>query len=276
MGKSPQKPRKSPSKAKKGKTKLQLAAKKKRAQQAKKKAQEQARKKKLKEKKRKEQERKKKMAQAAKEKKKAQREKKKLSMAKKKRLAAERKKKAIEKEKLKQAKMKKKMEKANKPKRARSAYTFFVSANRSKIQKRNPEWNFKDLAKAVAAEWKKCVGKEREHYERLAKQDKERSENERENFRSRKPKRAMSAYMFFVKENRRHIKAEHPDMTFAEVGKALGHAWKHCDASHRKKYVELAAKDKKRAERERAEEKEREKEKELKEEMENDDQIESV
>eukprot|EP00948_MAST-09A_sp_MAST-9A-sp1_P001320 g1320.t1 len=252
MVRSPSKASRSPSKKKAAKTKKQKQQEKKRAAAQKKKLAEQLRKKKLREKKLREMERKRKQAAAAKEKKRIQREKKRAAAQKKKKLLAERKKKQAEKDKLKELKLKKKREKASKPKRARSAYTFFVSANRSKIQMKNPNWNFKELAKAVADQWKACGPEDRAHYEELAMKDKIRSEKEREAFRSSKPKRAMSAYMFFVKENRKHIKDNHPEMSFAEVGKALGHAWKHCVKEHREKYMKLAERDKQRAEFQRA------------------------
>ena len=177
-------------------------------------------------------------------------------------LVAKAKKKALEvrkrkakKAKAEKARAKKKADKEAKPKRARSAYTFFVSANRSKIKNANPDYDFKALAKAVADAWANCSGSQREHYERLAEDDKERSIRERAAFRSQKPKRAMSAYMFFVKENRKHIKTQHPEMTFAEVGKALGHAWKHCQPSHKERYEAMAQQDKIRAQKEREEKK---------------------
>eukprot|EP00967_Tisochrysis_lutea_P113466 scaffold180117_cov37-Tisochrysis_lutea.AAC.2 len=40
-----------------------------------------------------------------------------------------------------------------------------------------------------------------------------------------KPKRALAPYMVFCKEQRPKIIAESPNLTFGEVGKALGAAW---------------------------------------------------
>ncbi|TFK47202.1 hypothetical protein OE88DRAFT_1666527 [Heliocybe sulcata] len=66
------------------------------------------------------------------------------------------------------------------------------------------------------------------------------------------PKRALSAYMFFSQDWRERIKAENPDAGFGEVGKLLGAKWKEMDDSEKKPYVEQAAKDKERAEEEKA------------------------
>ncbi|TFK19364.1 hypothetical protein FA15DRAFT_674486 [Coprinopsis marcescibilis] len=66
-----------------------------------------------------------------------------------------------------------------------------------------------------------------------------------------KPKRALSAYMFFSQDWRERIKAENPDAGFGEVGKLLGAKWKELDEEEKKPYVELANKDKERAENEK-------------------------
>ncbi|KAJ6495526.1 high mobility group box domain-containing protein, partial [Mycena vulgaris] len=64
--------------------------------------------------------------------------------------------------------------------------------------------------------------------------------------------RARSAYMFFVQDWHERIKAENPDLGFGEVGKLLGAKWKKLDDEEKKPYVEQAAKDKMRAENEKA------------------------
>ncbi|KAG7447230.1 hypothetical protein ARMGADRAFT_1013171 [Armillaria gallica] len=66
------------------------------------------------------------------------------------------------------------------------------------------------------------------------------------------PKRALSAYMFFSQDWRERIKNENPDAGFGEVGKLLGAKWKELDDEEKKPYVDLAAKDKARAEDEKA------------------------
>lgn len=53
--------------------------------------------------------------------------------------------------------------------------------------------------------------------------------------------------MFFVKDKRAAIVKSSPDLSFAEVGKALGQAWKDLPVKSRSKYDALAAKDKERA-----------------------------
>ncbi|KLO16574.1 hypothetical protein SCHPADRAFT_205372 [Schizopora paradoxa] len=66
------------------------------------------------------------------------------------------------------------------------------------------------------------------------------------------PKRALSAYMFFSQDWRERIKTENPDAGFGEVGKLLGAKWKELDDSEKKPYIDQAARDKTRADAEKA------------------------
>ncbi|KAG1445827.1 hypothetical protein G6F56_009775 [Rhizopus delemar] len=83
-----------------------------------------------------------------------------------------------------------------------------------------------------------------------------KEEGEKKTRRSKKdadtPKRGLSAYMFFSKENRNTVKEENPEATFGELGKILGAKWKAMDEKEKEPYVEMAAKDKKRYEDEKA------------------------
>ncbi|GLB44637.1 putative HMG-box domain containing protein [Lyophyllum shimeji] len=65
-------------------------------------------------------------------------------------------------------------------------------------------------------------------------------------------KRALSAYMFFSQDWCERIKAENPDASFGEVGKLLGTKWKELDEEEKKPYIDQAARDKTRAEEEKA------------------------
>lgn len=58
------------------------------------------------------------------------------------------------------------------------------------------------------------------------------------------PKRPLAAYMFFCKEMREVVKKESPDVSFGEVGKILGKKWADADAATKKKFTDLAEKDK--------------------------------
>jgi len=66
------------------------------------------------------------------------------------------------------------------------------------------------------------------------------------------PKRALSAYMFFSQDWRERIKTENPEAGFGEVGKLLGAKWKEMSDEDKKPYIDQAAKDKERADEEKA------------------------
>jgi len=70
------------------------------------------------------------------------------------------------------------------------------------------------------------------------------------------PKRAMTAYMLFSQEKRTQIKTDHPTVGFGQVGKLLGEAWAALPEGDKRKYNELAAKDKIRYQKEAAQYKE--------------------
>jgi hypothetical protein len=58
------------------------------------------------------------------------------------------------------------------------------------------------------------------------------------------PKRALSAYMFYATEHRAEIIKKNPNVSFGEVGKLLGEAWKKAAAKEKTAYEEKAKKDK--------------------------------
>jgi len=63
------------------------------------------------------------------------------------------------------------------------------------------------------------------------------------------PKRPLSAFMYFSQEMRSSVKTENPDATFGELGKLLAEKWG--NTGDKKKWEELAKKDKARYEKEK-------------------------
>jgi hypothetical protein len=66
------------------------------------------------------------------------------------------------------------------------------------------------------------------------------------------PKRGLSAFMFFSKAERAGIIAKNKDISFGEVGKALGAAWAKADDKSKAKFGKMAETDKARYEKEMA------------------------
>ena len=62
------------------------------------------------------------------------------------------------------------------------------------------------------------------------------------------PKRPMSSYFLFLNERRETLKQEKPDLKMGEQTKVMTAEWKSMDAKKKKKYEDLASKDKQRYE----------------------------
>jgi len=62
------------------------------------------------------------------------------------------------------------------------------------------------------------------------------------------PKKGLSSYMCYFKENREKIKSQNPDAEFGDIGRLIGAAWKSLDEDQKAVYEALSKKDKKRYE----------------------------
>jgi len=167
----------------------------------------------------------------------------------------------------------------NAPKHPISAYLFFVAESRSRLSKESPSMPFGDMAKKIGAQWKAMSGAERSAYEIMAGKDKVRYEqqlqsyvkyesdgirnlttsnhmpNEPQKRRKRAanaPKHPVSAYLFYVAEQRRLLSMSNPGKSFKELATEIGGRWKSLAEEERMPYAESAARDKERYEREKA------------------------
>lgn len=68
----------------------------------------------------------------------------------------------------------------NAPKRAKSAYMFWLEENRARLTK--PGMSVVDVSKAAGAEW--VTVKDKSKYEKMAAQDKQRYEAEKKNYKA--------------------------------------------------------------------------------------------
>ncbi|WP_328957995.1 hypothetical protein [Kitasatospora purpeofusca] len=66
------------------------------------------------------------------------------------------------------------------------------------------------------------------------------------------PKRALTAYMFYGQEHRERVKQDNPAASVFEIAKILGSEWEALSDAGRVRYLEMAARDKARAEQEMA------------------------
>jgi len=150
------------------------------------------------------------------------------------------------------------------PKRPLSAYMFFCKNNREKVMKEDPTYTFCQVGKLLGSRWREMNIDMKQEYVKMSEKDKVRYENEGgaearkkaqaaaglmdKNKKSKKnkdgPKRSLSAFMYYAKDKRGEIKAAHPGITFGEIGKEIGKAWKLCTPEEKEPFNKLAAKDK--------------------------------
>lgn len=164
-----------------------------------------------------------------------------------------------------------------KPKGAKSAYIFFSQENsaatRAALKRDHPDWNskkiFKNTSKALGAAWKNMSEKKKKKFIKLAEEDKKRavedlkaytpsdeylasvssssdSKPRRKSKRRVGPKKALSAYMFFCRAERKRIKAEDEKLDAKETMRELGRRWRELDEDEgeRDEYIKLAEEDK--------------------------------
>ena len=60
------------------------------------------------------------------------------------------------------------------------------------------------------------------------------------------PKKAMTAFFYFSTEMRPKIKKDNPDMSFGDLGKKIGELYRALSADEKKRYEDMAKKDKER------------------------------
>lgn len=159
----------------------------------------------------------------------------------------------------------KKEDKENLPKKNKSAYLYFCEAERGNVKKKYPEISNKEIISKLAELWNKIKDDENKIkiFKDLAIEDKERYNQEMSGTQVEKktrktskktvdgPKKNSSAYIHFCNEMRSVCKDENPDVDNKTIMKVLGDKWKSLDEDGKKKFNELAKKDKDRYEEEK-------------------------
>lgn len=162
----------------------------------------------------------------------------------------------------------------NAPKKNMSAYLMYQNTMRESFRTENPGMTFGQLSKFTSAMYKSLTPEEKARWDEAARQDKARYETEISTYvpppgfdqlgqliegnaaagprkRSKKkdpdaPKRARGSYVFFTLDERPKLVKESPTMKFTEIGHTMGERWRALPALDRRRYEDLAARDKKR------------------------------
>merc|ERR1712161_49045 len=160
---------------------------------------------------------------------------------------------------------------ANAPKRNVSAYLIYQNGMREHFKQENPGMTFGQLAKYTSHMYKNLTVEEKASWSARAQLDKQRYEQQMAQYvpppghdakgyvlqdhlpkkrgkRAPKdpnaPKRSSGAYVFFTNEMRPVITQQFPGIKFVEMGRVLGERWRALTPEGKKKYEEIAAKDK--------------------------------
>jgi len=144
--------------------------------------------------------------------------------------------------------------KAKKPKRNKSAFILFSIEMRAKLKGDNQDQvNSNEMMVKLAELWKHLPKVERERYHTEAKDDKKRYLQELENFSKTHPsesihnktkknhiKKPCSAYAIFLKEMKKLIKSQSPELKMADVLKIVSEKWKNLPEKEKRIYQERA------------------------------------
>jgi len=151
------------------------------------------------------------------------------------------------------------------PKKALSAYTCFVKHERAQLTEASPDLPFSEVGRLLGQRWKALSDSERAVYEQMAARDKQRHAAEVASYvppaaaapkagrgrgRAKKdpeaPKRALSAYACFIKQERPKLSKAQPGLPFADGGRILGDRWKGMSDAQRAPFVRQATADRER------------------------------
>jgi len=148
---------------------------------------------------------------------------------------------------------------------AMTAYACFVKTCREEHKKLHPDENvqFGEFAAQCSQRWKTMSEKEKEKFQEMSLEDKERYAEQIKDLapgmavpgrrrrrrgmkRERdpnKPKRALSAFFYYAKDERPNVRSINPDFSVGEVAKELGRKWNELSESEKAPYEKSAEED---------------------------------
>lgn len=164
----------------------------------------------------------------------------------------------------------KKVFRKNMVKGPKTAWIFFCREKRKGILDNDPTLSFGDICKKLSPQWKSLSKTERESYESMHADDKNRYKNEVANLtpsqlkdrrfyrkmkrkqRKSRPSIARSPYMWFVIANRKKVATENPLFGFDQIGRELGRLWNCMTNEEKETYKKQSLVDRKRYQEEMA------------------------
>lgn len=151
-----------------------------------------------------------------------------------------------------------------KPRPKKPAFNFFSLEKSTEIRKKNPTLKPNEITKEITELWQALDEEAKQKYNKMALQDQLRYEEEFRLYQQlqpqkvvyqvakdpNKPKKGRNAFMFFNGEINLLIRKDNPTFTTGEIAKEIGNRWQNLTDDEKKKYQDMADKDKARHEEE--------------------------
>jgi len=143
----------------------------------------------------------------------------------------------LKKEKQREKLLLEKKRKAEMPKKALSSYIYYSNALRPDILRENPQLKITEISKIIGEKWKQITPEEKQKFDQMATQDKQRSLREREVYVSKHPKKPATGYALFVKNNASALREQHKGLKQSEIFKLLSTKWKELPIRDKTSYL---------------------------------------
>jgi len=143
------------------------------------------------------------------------------------------------------------------PKRSKSAYIFFAMNRRDEVKSQlGPKARVGDIAKKTSEMWKALTDKERKTWEDIAFADRERYQEEKASYTGpllipgdkskngkpekdpNRPKRPLTAFLYYSQAMRPSLKEKNPTWGIAELSKELGRQWRDMTEAQREPFAQ--------------------------------------
>jgi len=146
------------------------------------------------------------------------------------------------------------------PKKPITSYFCFAKTRRRELQLLFPEHTMPELTTIMAAEWRRLPLVSRKPYEDQSLRDKQRYEREMKLYLQRtvigaplqrrkqrdpsKPRKNMSAYLFFHVQESARLREMEPGISFESLGRRTADIWRHLPHHEKAPYIALSERDK--------------------------------
>jgi len=124
------------------------------------------------------------------------------------------------------------------PKRNRSAFMFFCQERRKELAEEFSTKQPNDCMVILAKMWREVEPENKEKYEQMALEDKERYNSDKQKTKSSTQSNKKSSYILFCQDERSIVKELYPHMKTKEITAELGKRWSELKINNKEKHKE--------------------------------------